>query len=200
MLCSRMLYKDRIGFLSCQRYLMLKITQNILEAREKTTVAPVISLFRQLSISRIDHRHQSGNWTLNGSNPHDTQPWPSVLCFTFSPAHVVVVPWATSSVCLISSLYRSRLHSWSYSDRSVDGSICISPPRSEHTHTQWLFPDVFNNFLKAASSLLHIDHRVRQFISSPAKRNDCLVKFCLRKQDGRGNSLNTSELVTALIR
>lgn len=42
MLCSRMLYKNRIGFLSCQRYLMLKITQNILEAREKTTVAPVI--------------------------------------------------------------------------------------------------------------------------------------------------------------
>lgn len=134
MLCSRMLYKDRIGFLSCQRYLMLKITQNILEAREKTTVAPVISLFRQLSISRIDHRHQSGNWTLNGSNPHNTQPWPSVLCFTFSPAHVVVVPWATSSVCLISSLYRSRPHSWSYSDRSVDGSICI-PPHAQNTHT-----------------------------------------------------------------
>lgn len=116
-----------------------------------------------------------------------TIPNPDRVSFA-SLSVVVVVPWATSSVCLISSLYRSRLHSWSYSDRSVDGSICISPPRSEHTHTQRLFPDVFNNFLKAASSLLRIDHRVRQFISSPAKRNDCLVKFCLRKQDGRGNS------------
>lgn len=70
----------------------------------------------------------------------------------------------------------------------VSMASSVFPPCSEHTHTQRLFPDVFNNFLKAASSLLRIDHRVRQFISSPAKRNDCLVKFCLRKQDGRGNS------------
>lgn len=117
-----------------------------------------------------------------------TIPNPDRVSFA-SLSVVVVVPWATSSVCLISSLYRSRPHSWSYSDRSVDGSICIPPhAQNTHTHTQWLFPDVFNNFLKAASSLLRIDHRVRQFISSPAKRNDRLVKFCLRKQDGRGNS------------
>lgn len=69
MQCSKMLYKDRIGFFYCQRNLLLKITQNIVETREKTTVTTVIPLFRQLSISRIDHRHQSGNWTLTGSNP-----------------------------------------------------------------------------------------------------------------------------------
>lgn len=51
-----------------------------------------------------------------------------------------------------------------------------SPPSHTHrTLIQQLFPDVFNNFLKPVM-LVHIDHRVRQLISSPEKRNNHLVK------------------------